>query len=188
MNKKRSKAVFISGPLTCGLTSRNIRRATEVGVKLREAGYIPIVPHCGWFSELMHPHNEEFWLQWDFAMMSLCDTVLRLKGKSPGGDREVQEAEQLKKRILFEEKGGLACLLREAKEKELFEVGDRVASIHTQVVGTIREVCENGGYRVEWPGGFESVVEGSYISAKTVLEDAMLFGGYDATPKKKGSK
>jgi len=117
MSRSDKELVFISGPLTAGLCSENVRKANEVAMLLREAGYVPFIPHLFWFTELMFPRNESFWLEWEYDMLSRCDLVYRIDGESPGADSELDLAEELKIPVYYGE-AGLVDLLESGEEEE----------------------------------------------------------------------
>ena len=93
--KVKPRYVFVSGPYTNPDPIANVRRAILAGDRLREAGYIPFVPHLDLIWNLLAPHGLDYWLEWDKAWIAKCDALVRLDGYSPGGDEEVRYAEEL---------------------------------------------------------------------------------------------
>jgi hypothetical protein len=85
----KPKLIYISGPLTTGQLTANVRRALDVGKVLIDRGYAVIVPHEKLLTEILHPMSYEDWLAYDFRIILCCDGVLRIDGDSHGGDREV---------------------------------------------------------------------------------------------------
>lgn len=107
----RKYVVFVSGPLTHGDTTENVKAAHEAGLELHRAGFSVIIPHDSVFwgnstcvvrddkpdqafltqkdVEGTHYHD---WLDSCFSIISRCDAVLRLPGTSPGADKEVKHA------------------------------------------------------------------------------------------------
>jgi hypothetical protein len=81
--------VYISGPLTTGMLTGNVRTALDAAAELLRRGYAVYVPHANVLWEIVHPESYETWMQHDFEWVLACDVVLRLPGTSPGGDREV---------------------------------------------------------------------------------------------------
>lgn len=93
--------VYVAGPYTGGNVNRNVRAALCVGTWILAAGHLPFVPHVCHFWDCMFPGDYETWMRWDLGWLEQCDVVLRLPGVSPGADREVARARELKK-IVFE--------------------------------------------------------------------------------------
>ena len=91
----KPRYVFVSAPYTNPDPVQNVRRAILAGDRLREAGYIPFVPHLDLVWNLLAPHGLDYWLEWDKAWIAKCDALVRLDGYSPGGDEEVRYAEEL---------------------------------------------------------------------------------------------
>ena len=91
----KPKYIFVSGPYTNPDPVQNVRRAILAGDRLREAGYIPFVPHLDLLWNMLVPHGIDYWLEWDKAWIQKCDALVRLDGYSPGGDEEVRYAEEL---------------------------------------------------------------------------------------------
>ena len=94
--------VFISGPYTKGDQAANTANAIRVGKRLREQGYVPVIPHLFHFAHFMSPADYDFWTEWDLDLLERCDWVYRLRGDSPGADREVERAIQLGKPIMLQ--------------------------------------------------------------------------------------
>jgi hypothetical protein len=86
------KHIYVAGPLTTGDNMANVRRAVDVSNELASAGFAVFCPHLTFFWEILHHHPYEFWMKQDFAWLRKCDAVVVLPGKSPGAEREVQEA------------------------------------------------------------------------------------------------
>ncbi len=82
--------VYVAGPMTQGDTLENIRKAVIVGNELLELGLIPYVPHSMIAWPLQFGHDWDTWLGFDEKWIKKCDCLLRLKGDSPGADREVE--------------------------------------------------------------------------------------------------
>jgi len=82
--------IYIAGPYSGGDTIMNIRAAVLAGLALRDAGFVPIVPHTSGFMHYLDPREYEFWMEWDFDLLSRCDCLLILPGESPGAERELE--------------------------------------------------------------------------------------------------
>lgn len=104
--------IYVAGPLTGGLVATNITNAIIAGLRLRRAGWTPIIPHLFFFAEVAAQLNdEEFWLGWDFDLVRNCVALCRLPGVSKGSDREVAVALELGLAVFF---GVEAACLAEA--------------------------------------------------------------------------
>ena len=88
----RRTRVYISGPLTTGMLTKNVRQAFDAATVLLERGYAVYVPHTNVLWEIVHPATYQTWLDHDFEWVVACDAVLRLPGASKGGDEEVELA------------------------------------------------------------------------------------------------
>jgi hypothetical protein len=86
--------VYVAGPYTKPDPCVNTRNAVLVGLRLREMGFVPIIPHLSHLMHLIEPHNYEFWTQWDFDWLGRCDALLVLQGESPGARAEEDLAER----------------------------------------------------------------------------------------------
>jgi hypothetical protein len=71
----------------------------DAGLRLAEAGHLPVVPHLSHYldrhatrSGLSLPYR--FWMDLDLALLARCDGLLSI-GSSPGADQERAEAERL---------------------------------------------------------------------------------------------
>ena len=87
--------VYISGPYSSD-PENNTKKAIEIWHKIFEYGGNPICPHL---SHYLHTHRDHLsygqWLEYDFALLEVCDLLYRFEGESPGGDKEVEHAEWL---------------------------------------------------------------------------------------------
>jgi hypothetical protein len=72
-----------------------LRKAIAVGERLFKAGVHAHVPHLNFLWESQFSHRQEEWLDLDFTTLVRCDYVLRLRGESPGADREEELAGKL---------------------------------------------------------------------------------------------
>lgn len=90
----RPPLVYISGPLTTGMLTANVRRALDIGKALIERGFCVIVPHEKLLTEILHPMSYDEWLAYDFRIILCCDAVYRFEGASHGGDAEVRFAKE----------------------------------------------------------------------------------------------
>jgi len=91
-----SPRVYIMGPYTKGGQARNVRKAIESADLISDLGGIPFAPHLCHFWELLYPHDYEFWMEYTFSWLEICDAAYRLPGKSEGADREERRCDELK--------------------------------------------------------------------------------------------
>jgi hypothetical protein len=84
------KLVYVAGPLTISSEILHTRNAILAGQKIRDAGFVPIIPHLSILSEIVQPRDYEWWLKYDFDfdLLEHCHLMVRLPGKSSGADRE----------------------------------------------------------------------------------------------------
>ena len=101
--------VFVTGPYSAPTTAgigANIRRAIDIGRRLFQKGYYPIVPHL-----LVREYYEygskspifgyEPLMEYTMAIVQKCD-ILLLYESSPGADRERRLAESLGIPVYFD--------------------------------------------------------------------------------------
>jgi hypothetical protein len=93
--------VFIAGPYTGGDVIQNVRASVAMGVRLRDAGHVPIIPHLFHFVHYLFPRDYRFWTSWDKALLERCDVLVRLPGESPGADAEIVRAEERGIKVLY---------------------------------------------------------------------------------------
>lgn len=85
--------VYVSGPYTLGDRKANVQRAVEVGNILAENGFGVFIPHLSHWWDKSFPHDWEFWMQQDLAILLRCDALVRIHGDSKGSDVEWRVAE-----------------------------------------------------------------------------------------------
>lgn len=81
--------VYIAGPYTQGRVEDNVRNAVMAAEMLLNAGHHPYVPHLNHLWHLITPHTYETWLELDMVYLAQCEALVRIKGESPGADREI---------------------------------------------------------------------------------------------------
>jgi hypothetical protein len=89
---KRKTRVFVSGPMTTGDASVNLRNAIDAAEELVRAGYVPIVPHLMYFWQIVHPHTWEEMMSICVEQVKACDILFRLPGRSRGAKVEEEVA------------------------------------------------------------------------------------------------
>lgn len=89
--------VYISAPLhgRGESTSPNVHYAVKCGIRVREAGYVPFIPHLYWLADVIVPKSEDFWLGLDKAWLEVCGALIREEGGSFGADMEEEWANTL---------------------------------------------------------------------------------------------
>jgi len=93
MFKAKTK-VYISGPYTRGNVNQNVRNAIAVGDYLTSFNFVPYIPHLSYLWDIVKPHSYDFWLNYDFEWVVVCDVLLRLPGESNGAEKEIVVATQ----------------------------------------------------------------------------------------------
>ncbi len=103
MNFKPWSLVYICGPISLPATPEgrraNIANAVKAALYLHEHEIATIVPHLTAIPEAGYPpappgsEAYERILQVDLSIIARCQGLLRLPGKSAGGDREVKYAQ-----------------------------------------------------------------------------------------------
>jgi hypothetical protein len=101
-DSRNNPVVFVTGPYSAPTRAgveANIRKAVEIGRKLFQKGYYPIVPHL-LVKEYYEPERNsatfgyEPLMKYTIAIAQKCDILLRYES-SPGADRERRLAESL---------------------------------------------------------------------------------------------
>lgn len=87
--------VYIAGPFRQGDQLMNVREAVLVGVRLRRAGHVPVIPHFYCLAHLLWPMPDAFWMEWGMEDLASCECLVRLPGDSVGSDAEVERAKVL---------------------------------------------------------------------------------------------
>lgn len=93
--------IYLSGPITTGgNVPVNVREGILAAQILRKRGYAVICPHERIVTEMLDPHDYEWWMDNDFNEIRVCDAVFRMSDNgvprpSKGGDREVEFARSL---------------------------------------------------------------------------------------------
>lgn len=88
-------AVYVAGPYTGDPwenTKAAIRMADHLSVAYEVAAF---PPHLSHFWDVLRPHEYEFWMRYDLALIPRFDAVYRMPGVSPGADREVALAQAI---------------------------------------------------------------------------------------------
>lgn len=90
------KLVYIAGPYTLKPGPiENTKQAIYAGDVAAGRGYAVFIPHLSLFWDMFLPHDYEFWMSQDLAILVKCDFLIRLEGESSGADREVELARKM---------------------------------------------------------------------------------------------
>lgn len=84
--------VYVAGPYSHPDPAANVRRAIGYAEQLPKLGAVPVIPHLSHLWHLIEPHEYEWWLAYDLALLARCEALLRMRGDSAGADREVEWA------------------------------------------------------------------------------------------------
>ena len=87
--------VYLAGPFRKGDQFVNVREAVLVGVRLRRAGHVPVIPHFYCLANYLLPMPDDFWMSWGMEELLSCDCLVRMPGESIGSDAEVERAKVL---------------------------------------------------------------------------------------------
>ena len=119
---KRNPLIYITGPYTGGnkrlgingyaTLQGNAESMLAVAERVLEIGWTPVVPLLSHFWNRFHPHEEQFWHDYDKQLLLRCDAVYRMIGESPGADDEVKLAEEMKLPVYYEHRDGEAMRQR----------------------------------------------------------------------------
>lgn len=104
----RPTIVYVSGPITTGgNVPVNVRNGILAAMTIRKRGYVVICPHERIVTEMLDPHDYEWWMERDFAEIEAADVVYRMSDAlgravpSAGGDREVEYARKLGRPVYY---------------------------------------------------------------------------------------
>lgn len=105
MNKQPLTVVYVAGAYrasTPWLVEQNVRKAEEAGLKLWQAGFVPIVPHTQTRFYQGSALDSQF-LEGTLEMLRRCDVVYVLPEfeMSEGTKGEIAEARRLGKQVYY---------------------------------------------------------------------------------------
>lgn len=129
--------VYISGPYSTGDVVLNVRKAIEVGDAVAELGFAVFIPHLSMLWHTVRPHEYEFWMKQDLMWVKFCKGMVRIEGKSPGGDREVSEAAKNKIQVFAGLEDFMETFKAHYREPIQFQ---SVEEIHQRLGADIRPV------------------------------------------------
>lgn len=94
----RNNLVFLAGPVMGGGDVEqqiHIRNALLDADRIREAGFLPYVPHLCIFWDLVSPHERDYWLRMAKDWLLHAGALVRRPGLSVGADVEVEWAKSI---------------------------------------------------------------------------------------------
>ncbi len=102
------KIIFVSAPYSGNNISEietHVQEAIDIGIKLYQKGYIPVIPHLLHYFDLRAKElgldiNYEEFMKIDDIYLQTCHYYLQHK-PSPGADRELARARELDKIIFY---------------------------------------------------------------------------------------
>lgn len=81
--------IYVAGPYSKPDPVANTKQAIRAGEILLENGFIPFIPHSMTFLwNYTYPGGHDKWLPYDFEWVKACDALYRIRGESPGSDKE----------------------------------------------------------------------------------------------------
>jgi hypothetical protein len=86
--------VYIASPYTNGDVQENVGRHIACADALMDLGYSPYAPLLCHFHHSIFPRPYESWFEHVSQWIKLCNALLRLPGKSPGADKEMEIARE----------------------------------------------------------------------------------------------
>ena len=96
----KPEIVYVAGPYSQGDVAVNVRNAMEDGIKFNDAGHYAVIPHLTHFLHMVSPRPYEYWIDLDNRIIPSCTAIHRIKGDSPGADKEMELAKKLGLKIL----------------------------------------------------------------------------------------
>lgn len=100
---KYGVSVYIASPYTVGDPAINVKFQMDVVNRLLNAWFLPFCPLYSHFQHMAHPRPYQDWIDIDLKWVEKCDCLLRLGGRSPGADGEVEYATKLGKPVFYSE-------------------------------------------------------------------------------------
>lgn len=102
MHNKKMLVIYISSAYTLGDIAENVRAQLDASDTLIELGFCPIAPLLSHYQQIYKPRSWYEWMDVDMELVSRCDALLRLPGKSTGADTEVSLAKKLKIPVYYD--------------------------------------------------------------------------------------
>jgi hypothetical protein len=100
------KVVYVAGPFRGAngwKIEQNIRRAEELGIRVAEAGAMPLIPHAN--TRFFHGTcTDQFWLDGTMELLRRCDAIIMTENweESSGAKSEYHLAMKLRLPIFHE--------------------------------------------------------------------------------------
>lgn len=149
MNINPFPLVYVAGPYS-GDEQSNTRKACQFGGRLLDRGVACVVPHLTHYWDKEAPRSYDEWIALDMVVLGRCDAVARMRGASPGADREVSHALSLGLMVIEqgEKEGDAAFAKRMAAWAKAVRDRPRVLL----VVEESGQQCVRVGARELWDG------------------------------------
>lgn len=99
---RNRKKVYVASKFS-GDEAKNTKAAISYCREVIDQGYLPVASHL-LYPQILDDHDaeeREIGLQFGMALLAVCDELWVFGDISPGMEREIQEAERLKKRIRY---------------------------------------------------------------------------------------
>lgn len=74
----RVPMIYLSGPMTGSRVLENVALAIVTARELLRRGYIPVVPHLGWYLDQAEIRDYDWWLEADLRLLSYCQACLMI--------------------------------------------------------------------------------------------------------------
>lgn len=83
---------YLAGPFSSNPVA-NTRNAIVIADRIQATGLLTVhVPHLNILWDFICPHDDQYWLDYDYAILVRSNVLLRIPGDSPGADDEVPYA------------------------------------------------------------------------------------------------
>lgn len=91
--------IYVAGPYSHGDIDKNVKKALDTCNKLINIGAATFCPHTFHYLNQRQSRTWDEWMQLCLKWVSVCDAFYRIKGYSPGSDKETAMAFDLGKPI-----------------------------------------------------------------------------------------
>jgi hypothetical protein len=97
MKTLKNNLIFLAGPIMGAGEEQQIhvRNAIIDAGRIRDAGYVPYVPHLNIFWDMVAPQSRDWWLTMNKEWLRHVGALVRRPGPSIGADLEVSWAQTL---------------------------------------------------------------------------------------------
>jgi hypothetical protein len=96
--KLKNNLIFLAGPMMGAGEEQqvHVREALIDADRIREAGYLPYVPHLNIFWDMVAPRARDWWMAMNKDWLLLAGALVRRPGPSVGADLELRWAKAIK--------------------------------------------------------------------------------------------